>query len=126
MQALAKLTPVKLLLCLPLLSLGGCASLPDASSGKAESKTAAATAASAPSTPEAQLLVALDGAAPGADIVLPEGVRAVADEAYAAASGRWCRAVRLNYPDGRVAQRLACKISGQWQWAPAVTLTLSD
>ena len=107
---------------LALFGLAGCASLPDALQPSTMGGAAAAAAEALPATPEGQLLASLGGAAPGADILLPDGVRAVADEAYAAASGRTCRQTRLDYPDGRVAHRLACEIEGRWQWVPAVIL----
>ena len=108
------------LFLLALFGLAGCASLPDALHPLTTGEVAAAEPL--PPTPEGQLLASLAGAEPGVDILLPDGVRAVADEAYAAASGRTCRQTRLDYPDGRVAHRLACEIHGQWQWVPAVIL----
>jgi hypothetical protein len=115
-----------LLCCLPFLSLAGCASLSGSYTDEGGPEAAVEAPPITPATPEAQLLVALEGAVPGAEILLPEGVRAVAGPGYAAASGRHCREARLSYPDGRATQRLACKIEGRWQWVPAVTLTLTD
>lgn len=107
---------------LVFLGLTGCASLPGVLQPSATGVAPEGGAVAQPMTPEGQLLASLAGAEPGADILLPDGVRAVADEAYAAASGRTCRQARLDYPDGRVAHRLACEIHGQWQWVPAVIL----
>jgi len=104
------------------LGLAGCASLPGVLQPSATGVAPEGGAVAQPMTPEGQLLASLAGAEPGADILLPDGVRAVADEAYAAASGRTCRQARLDYPDGRVADRLACEIDGRWQWVPAVIL----
>lgn len=123
MQSIVKQVWLYPLICLVLGGITGCASLPDAQQTGAAADTAPEPV---PSTPEGQLLNALAGAAAGVEILLPEGVRATADQSYAAASGRTCRQTRLSYHDGRVVQRLACEIDGRWQWVPAVTLTLGD
>ena len=81
---------------------------------------------STPLSPADQLLGMLNDVGSGEEVLLADGVRAVADVPYAAASGRWCRKAVLYYPDGRVMQKLACTPGELWHWAPAVTLDLTE
>jgi hypothetical protein len=121
MQSVIKRRCAYLLLGASLVGVTGCSTF---TLGPGEAGQAAVIDAPM-TTADGQLLAALGGAASGAEIQLPDGARAVAGDIYAAASGRSCRPARLHYADGRVVDRLACEISGRWQWVPAVTLQQS-
>jgi hypothetical protein len=66
-----------------------------------------------------ELLAALDTLPPGQPVPLGSDRSAVAEGAYAAASGRVCRQVSIR-SSGSEDLRLACKAADVWNWFPYV------
>lgn len=107
-----------------MFGLSGCASLaglskddvaPSGSQSTAAQQTMAASVSA-----EQQVLTLLGEAVAGDSIALHDGVSAIPDQSYPAASGRLCRWVALHYPDGAISKRLACSADSGWQWSAAV------
>ena len=105
-----------------LAHLAGCASLSDSWDGDETTETSPAPVVgpTAATTPEEQVLAALESAGTGEQIVVAGGVRASGDQPYTAASGRTCRWVKMSYPGNRSKRQLACRLEGRWQWVPSV------
>jgi hypothetical protein len=68
---------------------------------------------------ERELLARLAELEPGVRVEVAGGA-AIAERAYASASGRTCRRVSIEPPEAAPGSRLACLVDGAWSFVPQV------
>jgi hypothetical protein len=98
----------------------GCASAPGAEARDLADANDTGSALGARSTSEAVVLTAVSSLPSGQPRQMA-GTTVIAEPAYAAASGRTCRALSLNPTrPGKASHRLACTTGGAWFFVPDV------
>lgn len=123
MSPIAERVRLLSLMVFSAILLNGCASIGGLGAGDEERAADGAEVVDKtldPMSPEGQVLAALQTTAAGEPILTTSGVHATAGETYAAASGRACRWVSVNYPERNPGRQLACLYGDAWRWAAPV------
>jgi hypothetical protein len=108
------------LTCWLALASGGCASARGGEARDLADANDTGSTLGARSASERVMLTAVSGLPSGQPREVA-GTTVVAEPAYAAASGRTCRALSLNpRKPGKASHRLACTIGGAWFFVPDV------